>query len=97
MELVPHEINSMEIDINKAKGNILVVGLGLGYFAYMTSNKKEVSSVTILEKDKDIIEIFNSCLLDEFENKSKIKIINDDADSPRVTIGTTTGSIKMYR
>lgn len=79
MELVPHEINSMEIDINKAKGNILVVGLGLGYFAYMTSNKKEVSSVNILEKDKDIIEIFNSCLLDEFENKSKIKIINDDA------------------
>lgn len=79
MELVPHEINSMEGDITKAKGNILVVGLGLGYFSYMTSNKKEVTSVTVLEKDKDIIEVFNSCLLDEFENKDKIKIINDDA------------------
>ena len=79
MELVPHEINSMRLDIAKAKGNILVVGLGLGYFAYMTSNKDEVSKVTILEKDKDIIDIFSSCLIEEFEHKEKINIINDDA------------------
>lgn len=79
MELVPHEINSMNMDIAKAKGNILVVGLGLGYFAYMASNKKEVSKVTILEKDRDIIDVFSSCLLEEFEHKEKIEIINGDA------------------
>ena len=51
----------------------------LRYYAYMVSMKENVESVTIVEKDKEIIDLFNEYILPQFKNKSKIKIINDDA------------------
>ena len=68
MSINPNEIETMEKSINEAKGNILVFGLGLGYYQYMTSLKEEVKSITIIENNQKIIDIFN-----------KIKIIKDDA------------------
>ena len=79
MSLNPNEIKTMEPYINKAKGHVLVLGLGMGYVAYMMANKKEVQDVTIIEKDQNVINIFNNLLWPSFKNKEKIKIINDDA------------------
>lgn len=79
MSVIPHEINTMKKPIENAFGNVLVVGLGLGYFAYMISNKEEVDSITIIEKDNKIISLFEKEILSQFKNKNKIKIINDDA------------------
>lgn len=79
MSLNPNEIITMKKPIEEAKGNMLVVGLGLGYFAYMASIKDDVKSVTIIEKDPNIISLFNENILPCFKNKDKIKIINDDA------------------
>ena len=78
MSLKPNEINTMKEDINDSFGNVLVAGLGMGYFSYMISLKDNVKSITIVEKDKDIINLFNKVILNNFEYKSKIKIINDD-------------------
>ena len=55
MSLSPYEIETMKEDILNAKGNVLTYGLGIGYFAYMCSLKDEVETVTIVEKDKNII------------------------------------------
>ena len=79
MSITPHEINTMKNDINKMKGNIIVQGLGLGYIAYMLSNKDDVNKISIVEKDENIIDIFNKLLFPQFKNKEKIKIIKDDA------------------
>ena len=79
MSLNPNEIKTMEPYINKAKGHVLVLGLGMGYVAYMMANKKEVKDVSIIEKDSNVIKIFNNLLWPSFNNKEKIKIINDDA------------------
>lgn len=79
MSVIPNEIETMKESINAAKGDIVVFGLGLGYFAYMTSIKKEVTSITIIEKDHKIIEIFNKLILPHFEFKNKIKIVESDA------------------
>ena len=79
MSITPNEIKTMEPAINKAKGNIIVFGLGLGYFAFMASRKEEVKSVTIIENDINIINIFKTNLLPSFPNKDKIKIIQQDA------------------
>lgn len=81
MSLNPNEINTMEPHIARAKGNILVLGLGLGYFPYMCSLKKEVKSITIIERDPKIIELFENNLLPIFPNKNRIKIICEDAIS----------------
>ena len=79
MSLNPNEIKTMEPYIEKAQGHVLVLGLGMGYVAYMMANKKEVKSVTVIEKDSNVINIFNNLLWPGFNNKEKIKIINDDA------------------
>lgn len=81
MSLNPNEIETMKPYIKKGKGNVLVLGLGMGYVPYMMSLKDEVKSITIIEKNKEIIELFKKALLPQFVNKNKIKIIEDDAIS----------------
>ena len=81
MSLNPNEIETMKPYIEKGKGNVLVLGLGMGYVPYMMSLKDDVKSITIIEKDKEIIELFKKALLPQFINKNKIKIIEDDAIS----------------
>lgn len=45
----------------------------------MVSLKEEVESVTIIERDQNVIKLFNEYILPQFEYKDKIKIINIDA------------------
>ena len=79
MSITPNEIETMQLAVNSAYGRVIVYGLGLGYYPYMISLKNEVKEIVIIEKDKNIIELFNKYLLPQFEHKEKIKIINDDA------------------
>lgn len=58
---------------------MLTFGLGLGYFAYMVSEKNDVSAVTIVEQNKDVINIFKRYILPQFRNGGKIKIVKGDA------------------
>ncbi|MFA7032718.1 MAG: hypothetical protein WC201_04065 [Bacilli bacterium] len=79
MSVTPNEIMTFEEPLKKAKGNIITFGLGMGYFVYLTSLKKEVTSVTVVEKDPFIIQLFNQYLLPQFKEKQKIIIIEQDA------------------
>lgn len=79
MSLNPNEIETMKPFINKGKGNVLVLGLGMGYVPFMLSLKNCVSKVTIVEKDQDIIDLFNKFIHPSFPNKEKTKIIKGDA------------------
>lgn len=79
MSITPHEIHTMKPYVKKAKGNVLTFGLGLGYYAYEVSNKEEVNSVTIIEKDNKVIQLFNKNILPLFPHKEKIRIIHEDA------------------
>ena len=79
MSLNPNEIETMKPFINKGSGNVLVLGLGMGYVPFMLASKNCVKSVTIIEKDQNIIDLFNKFIWPKFINKEKIKIIKDDA------------------
>ena len=79
MSITPNEIITMEKHINKAHGNIVVFGLGLGYFPFMCALKEEVKSITIIENDRQIIDIFQKYLFPQFINQEKIRIVNSDA------------------
>ena len=81
MSLNPNEIETMKPYINKAKGNVLVLGLGMGYVQFMMAVNPEVKNITIVEKDPEIVGLFNSLILPSFKNKEKIKIIENDAIS----------------
>ena len=79
MSITPNEIKTMEPGLKKAHGDIIVFGIGLGYFAFMASLKPKVKSITIIENDINIINIFKNNLLPLFPNKEKIKIVQQDA------------------
>ena len=79
MSVTPHEILTMEDDINKVSGNILVLGLGIGYFTYLASLKENVKSIDVIEFSKDVITLFKNNLLNQFQNKNKINVIYSDA------------------
>ena len=79
MSLNPNEIETMKSYINKARGNVLVLGLGMGYVPFMLSLKNCVKSITIVERDQEIINLFNELIYPSFPNKEKIKIIKGDA------------------
>ena len=79
MSVTPNEIETMEASINQVKGNIVVFGLGLGYFAFMASLKEDVKHITIIENDKNVISLFNKYIYPKFPNKEKIEIKCMDA------------------
>ena len=81
MSLNPNEIETMKPFIDKAKGEVLVLGLGMGYVPFMMMNKPEVKHITIVEKDINIITLFKTLILPHFVRKDKITIIKDDAIS----------------
>ena len=79
MSITPMEINTMKKAIQEANGNILTFGCGLGYFAFMTSEKETVSDVTIVEQSQDVIDLFEQHILPQFPHKEKIHIVKADA------------------
>ena len=62
-----------------ARGNVLTFGLGLGYYTYMVSERAEVESVTVVERDKEVIELFKRFILPQFAYPEKVRIICSDA------------------
>ena len=56
-----------------------MIGCGLGYAAYMISLKEDVTSVTVVDNNQDVLDIFYTYILPQFENKDKIRIIKSDA------------------
>ncbi|MCR5709976.1 MAG: hypothetical protein K6G79_05785 [Bacteroidales bacterium] len=79
MSIKPSEIESSRAAIDAACGRVVTFGLGLGYFAYMASGKPEVASVTVVERDPAVINLFMEQILPQFRHKDKITVIQSDA------------------
>ena len=79
MSICPSEIFSMEQPIQDAFGRVLVLGLGLGYYPFMISKFDHVKEIVIVERQKEVIELFNNYLLPQFSHKEKIKVVQSDA------------------
>lgn len=79
MAVKPSEIETMRAPIEEATGRVVTLGLGLGYFAYMVSEKPDVTSLDIVERSEEAIALFERHILPQFPNKEKIRIIRSDA------------------
>jgi hypothetical protein len=75
----PSEANTMDPYATKAKGNVLTFGLGIGYFIYMAMLNPEVTSITVIEKSKAVIDLFEKYLLPQFPKNITLNIIEGDA------------------
>ena len=79
MTLTPVDLDTCEDAIARAHGKVVTFGLGLGYYAYMASEKEEVESVTVVELSEDVIKLFKENILPQMEHREKIRIVCADA------------------
>ena len=73
------EIESMNDGIQKGYGRCMTMGLGIGVLPYLWLNKEEVESVTIVEFNKNVIDLFNKYIGPQFPQNKKIEIIHGNA------------------
>lgn len=81
MTVTPNEIRTMQSAVDAARGNVLVYGLGLGYFAYMAAIKDEVDTLTVVDVDESVIELFKKHIWSQFPAfaSRKIVVVQQDA------------------
>lgn len=79
MSITPYEINTMKKSINNAHGNVIAYGLGLGYFALSALKNPNVNHVTVIEKDRKAIKLFEEEIKPKARFANNIEIINSDA------------------
>ncbi len=79
MTVTPNEIETMKAPLAQARGRVLTLGLGLGYFAFMALTKDEVEELTVVERDETVISLFTELLLPHFPHRQKIRIHKGDA------------------
>lgn len=82
MSITPMELESQSIGIQSAFGHVAICGLGMGWAAAATALREEVSAVTVVEFDPEVITLHRK--LDIFsqlppESRSKITIELGDA------------------
>lgn len=80
MSLTPMELESMLPYIHGASGRVAVVGGGLGVYLFNVLRKPEVTSVTLIEKDPDIVRLLVHMGVFTWDGgKDKLSVILADA------------------
>lgn len=79
MTVTPNEINTIRPLAEGAQGKVLAYGLGLGYFAFHALRNPQVTSVTVVERSGEVIDLFRAALLPAFPRRENLRIIQADA------------------
>ena len=79
MSVTPCEVATVAPAAKAAHGRALTLGLGLGYFMYMASLNPNVETVSAVEKNEDVIRLFETKILPQFPNADKVRILRGDA------------------
>lgn len=79
MTVTPNEINTIQPAVAQSRGKVLTYGLGLGYYAFHCLLKEEVASVTVVEKNPAVIDVFKRQLLPFFPRREALTIVQADA------------------
>lgn len=60
--------------VRNAHGKVLIGGLGIGLILLAIQDKEEVEQITVVEKNREVIELVGS----QLQLNSKVTIVNDD-------------------
>ena len=78
MMAAPSESVTNDPCAKKAHGKVLTFGLGIGYFIYQAILNEKVDEITVIEKSKEVISLFNK-IEKYFPKRIPINIIEGDA------------------
>jgi len=81
MSITPMELQSHINPIKWATGHVITAGLGLGYFVNAVRDKEELDSLTVFEKNLDVIKLY----LEQFGDHPKVIIKNEDIFNVKTT------------
>jgi hypothetical protein len=82
MSLSPHEIESQEPGCLHAVGHTVIMGLGMGWIALNAALNPNVRRVTVVELDREVIELFASTgVMDQVppDIAEKVVVVHADA------------------
>ena len=79
MAIKPNETATITFAVNAAHGRVATFGLGMGYYPYLAHLKPDVESITIIERSADVIELFKTHILPQFDHPEKVRIVQADA------------------
>ena len=80
MSDTPDEIDDLRLIISVATGSVLINGLGLGILPMIISEKENVKEITIIEIDRDVIDLVGKYVEDRCKKyDTEITIIHADA------------------
>ena len=79
MTVTPNEINTIQPAVQESCGKVLTYGLGLGYYAFHCLLKADVESVTVVERNPAVIDMFRRHLLPFFPRQEALHIVQADA------------------
>ena len=90
MSLTPHEIESQELGCRFAFGHSVIMGLGMGWMAANVALNPNVTKVTVVELDPDVITLFaNSGALESLPKSAGKKIVIIEGDALQWTPAVT--------
>lgn len=90
MSLTPHEIESQELGCRFAFGHTVIMGLGMGWMAANVALNPNVTKVTVVELDPDVITLFaNSGALESLPEPARQKIVIVKGDALQWTPAVT--------
>lgn len=81
MSNTPSEISDLRSIISAAKGNVLINGLGLGIVLQAVLNKEEVTKVTVIEKEMDVIRLVAPTFIEKMSwitEKQQMYVVSED-------------------
>lgn len=93
MSMAAVELESQEIGIRAAHGNVVVLGLGMGWAAINMALRDNVDRVTVIDINPDVINLIQNCgILDQIPNaaRDKLEIVEGDALAWRPDHAVTT-------
>jgi hypothetical protein len=89
MSDTPDEMRDHRFAVHKAKGHVLVNGLGIGMVLAAILKKPEVTAVTVVEIDQDVIDLVGPYYLDD----ARVSIVHASAYDYQPPKGLRYGAV----
>lgn len=74
----PSEANTIDPYALKARGNVCTFGLGIGYFIFMANLNPNVTSITVIEKQQEVVDLFKQDIYPQLRLTKPLEILVGD-------------------